>query len=752
MGQLRTGCGDRAPSAKQPSSDLLCALDALAECSAQLENEPLKGTMGHATVTLLSQIETTCRGSVEFLLRDLGSSEESGDVQYDKVWTLHRMSKRSEATRHWIVELGGLTAVPAAMAAHPAHPELLQWGAWLLHDIWGLDGIAALLRHQHLMVRASAAWIIHELAMGGESWPEAPGLLIVILEAMGGPGMACDLNAAPDAAMEARLEVAYSCCAALRRLVDAQPNRGRLLMDHNGAETLLGIIKLASKGGEAGEDALFAATQLLASIVDGNESAAQRLRDLRALEILAGCLANSGKAAECVMWALGSLGGVETVLEVIGRAGEAATSLPSCLMQASLSALSDLVWHPSEDALRCYPKAAPAVLSHLRALAANPQEPDGKTTKQTALALRALGGLLVGLLPHVLPGQWHVTDGGVEVLVEALGPSCHESFVVAAAEALGCIALRAEAWRVLLRRALAALGSRIRAPALADRRAQKYLFWAMAAIAGLPVVLHEMRSQLTSATVQDAAICAIIDILDDSLDNSFSLGGCAEAAAEARQGCQVALAVQVVTDAMRRHRRYLPVQYRGCHALGLLSQVLPASEDVPLEVIDTVLEALWWHPLEETVAEGACNAMRAFLEPHRAKVAATHAAAALREREAPLAIQQALLHFGSKATVADLLEDAAYALGMLEGVPNVLRIPKLTTEEFGPLRAGVLKALFELGRACPELLQGPAATEAAEATEAFVRLGGVREADVQRHAELLRGELLALNSAAAAVR
>ena len=51
-------------------------------------------------------------------------------VQFDKMWTLRTMGQASEATKRWIIELGGMPMIPAAIAAHPEHEEITinTWG------------------------------------------------------------------------------------------------------------------------------------------------------------------------------------------------------------------------------------------------------------------------------------------------------------------------------------------------------------------------------------------------------------------------------------------------------------------------------------------------------------------------------------------------------------------------------------------------------------------------------------------------
>eukprot|EP00406_Dinophysis_acuminata_P057781 CAMPEP_0179269346 /NCGR_PEP_ID=MMETSP0797-20121207/30910_1 /TAXON_ID=47934 /ORGANISM="Dinophysis acuminata, Strain DAEP01" /LENGTH=353 /DNA_ID=CAMNT_0020977659 /DNA_START=32 /DNA_END=1089 /DNA_ORIENTATION=+ len=336
------------------SSDLLAAVAALAECSSQLEHEPLKGVIGRATVSLLTGIEGRCQESVEFLLRGLAASGEGSDVQFDKLWTLHVMGKRSQATRQWILNSGGLAAIPAAMAMHPDHEDLLNEGAWLMYSLRGLDGIAALLRHSCVPVQAAAAWAVFDLARSyhgsveeegaeDDDWPEASSLAVLLAEVLRG---------APTS--PAGIQLQRACCGALRWLVMGHPNRGRLFLHHGGDELALSTLRTAHTAAELGEDLFVAVAKLIAALVDGNEQAGQRLRQLKVLEALVTYgLKLPGDKCEDAMWAIGQLGGVGVVMEAMHWKSDC----PSAL-RGGVAVLSKITWNPSEEMLAHYPQAA----------------------------------------------------------------------------------------------------------------------------------------------------------------------------------------------------------------------------------------------------------------------------------------------------------------------------------------------------------------------------------------------------------
>jgi len=411
-----------------------------------------------------------------------------------------------------------------------------------------------------------------------------------------------------------------------------------------------------------------------------------------------------------------------------------------------LSVLAELLWQPSEENHRTLVQVAPAVL----ALAQTCLTMDVPAA-DFALAMKSLGGVLHTLAPHVNPGTWEVADRGMQMLAEAVNREA--TIAQEAVECLGKIAAMTPAWRRPLEGTLGIICQRIRSPMQAgDRgRLKKYLFWAMAAIAGLPAVIIEMRSQQQNPAVQDAAICAIIDIFDDNLDGEFCLKG------EKDDGqvvtSQVQEAMVGVVEAMRQHLSCLPVQYRGAHALGVLFGLLPEGSEVPPEVIEVVLAAWWRNPTNVRVGSGVCTAFRAFLSPTRGcgTSAIAGALSILRAQDVAPSLRHALQNApdssgsdGDNEDERNLLEGAAYALGLLEGPEAVLEI--LYASPLSSAAASGLKALCELGRAFPELFPAAIAAKVVSASEELALTNGT-DADVRCHGELLRGLMRSMGQA-----
>eukprot|EP00747_Dinoflagellata_sp_TGD_P075267 gnl/TRDRNA2_/TRDRNA2_158666_c0_seq2.p1 gnl/TRDRNA2_/TRDRNA2_158666_c0~~gnl/TRDRNA2_/TRDRNA2_158666_c0_seq2.p1 ORF type:complete len:225 (-),score=38.51 gnl/TRDRNA2_/TRDRNA2_158666_c0_seq2:95-718(-) len=188
------------------------------------------------------------------------------------------------------------------------------------------------------------------------------------------------------------------------------------------------------------------------------------------------------------------------------------------------------------------------------------------------------------------------------------------------------------------------------------------------------------------------------------------------------------------------------------------ARLLPSGTDVPAEALEIVLAALWRHPFETKVVNSVCFTLRAFLEPRRGREVpgapelegtngnsvVARAAAALRERDAGSGLRQVLENYSEEDdSGSTLLEDAVYSLGLVEGVNVVLKTLAESDKSEGALRAGGLKALFEIGRSFSELFPAQTASDATTVAEMLVgqAAGEPCEVEVQRHAELLRGML-----------
>jgi len=710
------------------ASDVLAAVGALVECAEQLEHEPLAGDVGSATAQLVGHIEQRCRELVGALVKGVAGAESGkcADVAYDNLWTLRLMGKRSEVTRCWIGEAGGMHAVSRVMAMHPSHAKLLKEGSWLVYVLGGVDGLAELLRQSQgsPAVQEAAVWSIYELAMrqrersqaGVSEWPQADKLVVLLTEAL--------------QSSQAPLSLMWACCMTLRLLVERAPCRGTLFVQRGGAEAALSALRAGQSAGSAGESLICAGMQLISALVDGNAGAAEKLRSLGALDTLVNCgLCLPGKVTDETMWTLGQVGGILAVLQVMSRAPPESEAV-----HGGLAAIAKLTWLPLEDSmLQQFPQALEALLPLIGRI-------DSQNSEVAERIMQALGGVLHALAPFVQPGGQRTVDEGVAVLISGVGPNNSCLVAQAAVASMGHIAAHAPAWRKPLERALTGIGERMRLTVTSEddsmvvnAKQQRNLFWASAVIAGLPMVLEEMRKSAQSPQVQDAAVSAIIDILEDNVDGIDQ--GCSI------QPHEVPGAISTVAQAMRAHGMHVRLQWCGCHALGLLHQALPSSEEVPPEALDGVLSSMKRHPSDYKVSCGVCAALRLFLEPRRGResqaacAVSSQVVGVLRARDVSQSLRLLIQEFAEgDFENKELLEDALYVLGLLDGIPTLLQ--NLAGSSSGSVwfRSAGLKALFELARTFPSLMSDSRLV--AEAQRVAAALG--REAESASQAAGLR--------------
>jgi len=750
-------------------TDLVSTCGLLADCSVQIEHQPLKHAMLQGVVSVVGALETKCRDWITFMVRSLLSASDSREwaedkVQYDILWTLRLLSEQSNLAKQWIVEEGGGPAAAQAVAGHPGHDELAEEGTALVYELLGVSGLMKMLQITDSRVQTATVWQIYNrckergVAPGSKSlsknavhWPEAPALVVQLLQVMQA-NLRGTIN----------LDLLWACCSTLRRLVAAEPSRGRLFCAQGGVESLLGTIRAAHNAllqadrRETGEGLLTAATRLATVIADASEEVVSALRGGGVLQALVGEDVQGLRttAAEDIMWTVGQVHGVNAVLQAMSHVSY---SRPS--VHGGLVVLSEIVWNPSIEFANAgvraeYVQVAPCLLN-----LAQMKLP----AEDRALALKSLGGVLHILAPQVPPGAWQVADDSVKLLADAVRSGDDKAIVQEAAECLGRVACISPQWRDLLRQTISILSARLHTKNTTwEGLLKKYLFWATAAIAGLPAVLQEMRSQQMDPQVQDAAICAIIDILDDDdgdgdTNDSFSL----RKERDATDGRCFVETQEVVVAAMLCHGTFVTVQARGSRALGLLQAVLPESETARKEVLDVILQALWQHSSDHRVMQGVSFALRAVLEPRRRSGGRTatgvsssnikHTVSVLQEQHARAGVWSIVETYDSptrslsEEELAEMLEDALFVLGILSGVPAVCDAIAANAH----MQVSGLKALFELLRTFPEELTPDVCVSLRSMLEEVYTSsmnqksgpGRDKSADVQRHVEMLKGLL-----------
>lgn len=709
-----------------------------AAAATHVANEEFRAAAAQLSLQGLIASEGHGKSCVQFLLAALhGAASAGSSAMHDAVWMLQRLAQRSESSRNWILEAGGAEVVHAALLTRPGDDKLAQAGARLAYLLDGLRGLADLLCRSrsgstpgHEAVRAAVAWAVFELVRcerseSPQAKPESACVLAVLIEVMGHEASST--------------EGQWACCSALDAMVKEEPRLGALFIDGGGARLLLRALRKASGMGAEGEDFRRAVAYLITSLADGSQQAANALRAEGALRVLAEvALQGSGRDVEAAMWALGSLGGIGTVLEAMSKQGP---SRPAVL-RGGVVALCECAWNAvgDKDELSRLPVALALLLECL----AQEEAAAGDFLTECTTAL---GSVLASLAPHAPPGRLPDVDRGVEALLKRLhatptlqrGRSANgasgspvgsadqeaaddgaaaraDTTAEKAAEAIGRIALGAPEWRRALRHcgALEALAGWIRCGG-APRRLQKYLFWAAAAIAGLPFVANELRLHMGSVEAVDAGLCTIVDILDDDIDSEYALAG-VECCADAELPAVLAL----VVDTMKMHPGAPEVQYRACHCVGLLVPLIPNVQALALAAAGVaaasaagpVAAAARRFPRRLDVVRGACCALRALLGLvpmyAGAEAATGHfkgVAQAVMEEGCVDCAEEALEAFAGTASAEELLEDAAAALALGRGLEAVL--PKLAAAPQGsPLREAGLKGLFEVARGDLRILVG----------------------------------------------
>eukprot|EP00928_Gymnodinium_smaydae_P100449 TRINITY_DN9854_c0_g1_i1.p1 TRINITY_DN9854_c0_g1~~TRINITY_DN9854_c0_g1_i1.p1 ORF type:complete len:824 (+),score=210.31 TRINITY_DN9854_c0_g1_i1:85-2556(+) len=733
------------------AGDVFGAILEFSAIGARVSHDELRSASARLTGEALAHCEGHAQRCVHLLLAALSNAGPQLGAAHDAVWILNRMARRSAAARSWIVDAKGVEVVHAAVLAHYEDPKLLHDGTWLCYTADGLRGLAALLclsrggtSAGHAAIRAAVAWNVFELVKGEredcgmETRPESGSVLAILVEALGHES--------------STQEGQWACCAALDAMVKEEPRLGALFMERGGASLLVRALRAAGAMGADGEDFRRAVSYLVSSLTDGNAQAVHALRAEGALEALRTCaLRASGMDVAAAMWALGSLGGTAAVLDAMAAAGGRAR--PDVL-RGGVAALSECAWQATGDReeLARQPEALRVLLECCGCEA---------LTEDRCFCARALGCVLAGLTPHAAPGQVATVDCGVETLLKYLhmpGNGCAAPLttqevsshlagaIEAASESLGRIALVAPRWREALRAcgapeviarwvrlvgpasgpAAAAAGSGLQPGWL--RKLQKYLFWAAAAISGLPFVATEMRQCKGSVEVVDAGLCTVIDILDDDLDGDYALVGvdkCSDG--------DMPILLGLVLELMQLHSNAPEVQARACKCVELLAPILALSDSKgAVAAVAPCLAAARRFSRRSDVAAGALGALRSLcvvgLRTASADGGASGAAgagagagaggssavaAALRDEDAADFAELALDTFADGSGGNDLLEDACAVLAMAGSAEAVLR--RLDESTLGmPVREAGLKALFEVGRLDLRFLAGSA--EAAAST------------------------------------
>lgn len=437
------------------------------------------------------------------------------------------------------------------------------------------------------------------------------------------------------------------------------------------------------------------------------------------------------------MWALGAIGGLKDVLQAMRHCGPGKPSV----LSGGAHAVAECAARAGDGEEL---KQLPAALVLLLEMIAREESAPSGVLKA---AMQALGRTLTALTPHAPPGHVAQVDQGVQTLISQLrrppasapsekkedwwssqddGKDGYEydyesspssGAAQAAAEAIGRIALTTAEWRPVLHGyAMEAIVAWIRS-GTAGRKFNKYLFWAAAALSGMPFVAAELKLHINCISAVDAALCTVIDILDEDIDGEYTLAGTDRGEAE------MPTLVALIVEAMRLHPAAPEVQARGATCISFL---VPFVEYASLQAVAPaaivgVLTGSRRFPRRMDVISGAVAALRAFCDLARCKKrpdakGAEVIVASLQREGAVDCIEQAFGYFSHYEDAMQMLEDAAAVSAQISGVEALLK--RLGEEPAtSHLRMAGLKAIFEEGRADLDFLSARACAAAVEACE-----------------------------------
>ncbi|CAE8702066.1 unnamed protein product, partial [Polarella glacialis] len=413
----------------------------------------------------------------------------------------------------------------------------------------------------------------------------------------------------------------------------------------------------------------------------------------------------------------------------------------------------------------------PQLLEELVALQLRADGPELGSPRCRRTCSAAICSVVCSLAPHASPGQVPALDTAVKCLLdrlrgppESLGGDEPEvswaELMEIVIEPLGKVALAKEGWRT----ALLHLGAKevisARIPEQhGNHRLEKYCVWFLAALAGLPFVVQELQRNFERESVVDAALCSIIDILDDDLEGEWVLRSTSSSCSEA----DVHSLLMLVAQAMHKYAENAMIQSRSCHCLALLlrlTRLCALSEPCLLAMLSGLLKVFKAHSHHTAAVRDCCFALRTLLEPRNSSPEPSEddkvqhlIAETLRREDVGLVLEQAIKEFAAyedSYRMAELFEGLAALHVTLAGAGKTLSVLGQISELAGctAVRAAGLKALFELGRSQHAVLTGAtgvslgdASADGLAAVRAAVQSFAQEDSDdlLRSAAELLHG-------------
>eukprot|EP00439_Symbiodinium_sp_Y106_P065572 s2129_g10.t1 len=179
----------------------------------------------------------------------------------------------------------------------------------------------------------------------------------------------------------------------------------------------------------------------------------------------------------------------------------------------------------------------------------------------------------------------------------------------------------------------------------------------------------ELKLHINCISAVDAALCTVIDILDEDIDGEYTLAGTDRGEAE------MPALVALIVEAMRLHPAAPEVQARGATCISFL---VPFVEYASLQAVaPAAIVGVLTGSRRMDVISGAVAALRAFCDLARCKKrpdakGAEVIVASLRREGAVDCIEQAFGYFSHYEDAMQMLEDAAAVSAQISGVEALL--------------------------------------------------------------------------------
>eukprot|EP00928_Gymnodinium_smaydae_P037078 TRINITY_DN25801_c0_g1_i1.p1 TRINITY_DN25801_c0_g1~~TRINITY_DN25801_c0_g1_i1.p1 ORF type:complete len:728 (+),score=108.80 TRINITY_DN25801_c0_g1_i1:46-2229(+) len=689
----------------------------LARLSVEISNEHLQGAIAQAALECMKVYEQYVQKCLSIFTEALCTSDGGAQLAADSAWAVHKLTQRHDMSR-WLGET--LTsAVYRAILAHATHSDLVNCSIGILYNMKGISGLGSLLegsmhpKGTHLSdgVLEVIIWTVcDDIAKERLGISDGAGMLNILVQLL--------------AHRSHNLRVQKACCTTLASMVYGDARFGGLLVDLGGIPLIIDILRNNMSAGDDCHEIASQCVRIIVSLAEASSTHAAMLNEHGGVQLLLkfAMLGSQAGIEEKAMIAVGNMAGVRTVLQAMSEAPTV-----SSVMRGGLDSIAELL---NTAASPHEVEILPGVLEGLWTLLEQMTRPN-PPVKCRKKCLSAICSTMVSLAPHAEPGQVPQLDQAVKGLLHLQTQNLCASidFDIAAntIEALGRLMLVSPAWRAKLKESGAEeiFVQRIQA-GQEHQKLLKYVFWAAAALSGLPFVCRELRLHLRSEFTIDAAFCSIIDILDDDVEGDWVLSS-----AERCTEQDVPVVLSLIAEAMHGYMGNARLQSRGCHCIGLLLPLLPKGL-LPPAALTAAFDAARRHASCPNVMRDAMFVLRALLETVGSPEAWDSATELLCANGAEAMVRQALKDHGHAAN-CEVAEEAVAIVCFLSGPRTAL---ELLYESSRAVQASGIKAVAECGRHRPQLLRD----HAHEINAAVIHMAnGVPDEALQQNAALLVG-------------